>query len=685
MSKPIYLLSLAFISSISASETRPPQAVESTSRPMEQLADTEVNAPLFLEGADLVPVGSIQLIELPSIRTAYQANLDNVLNLIPGVFAQSGEGGRQSRLSIRGSGLQNRFGGAGLQIRYNGLPLNRADGSFETQAIDPAAIEQVIAYPGGNAFHTGAAQLGGAIDFKSPTGHTREGNRLRVNGGSWQTYGASLESGYVSSEKTVDTYAILNAQWSDGFRKNSERRDLTLNTTIGWQHDERRETRLFLLASEGRLELPGGLTRAEAQADPRASLQPTIEWRRDIDDLLFGGQHSVENEDARFSFSAFAGRTEFDHPVNNPPFNFRFDDVYRNYGFQLSAERDYALGGMEHRLRLGLNFAYTESKRRGTQPVFTFPFPRADIRTDQRASQTVFSISQLTELSANTRLEYGTQLIDATRHQTNRVDPTQDFDERYRDWAPRIGLSHQLAPELEVYANYTLSYEAPRFGSIASGNNIRPQRARTIEVGTRGEAGAHRWQLGYYRSEIKDRFIFVTPPTLTVAQIENTDAHQQGIEISTQSDLNKIFSSPSDAWQVRWQNVFTWTENRFANDPVRGNNRLPIVPEFSYSSRLSFAFEERFSFEATLQGVFGSRPIDNANTAELPSYTLLHFGANYAFNERFHIYAELRNVLDRRYIATQALVDDATLVLGPNRSFSPGEPRALYLGASLGF
>jgi len=53
------------------------------------------------------------------------------------VFVQPRYGSEESRLSIRGSGLQRTFHGRGLKLLQDGVPLNLADGGFDFQAVEP--------------------------------------------------------------------------------------------------------------------------------------------------------------------------------------------------------------------------------------------------------------------------------------------------------------------------------------------------------------------------------------------------------------------------------------------------------------------------------------------------------------------------------------------------------------------
>jgi len=61
-------------------------------------------------------------------------------------------GQEESRISIRGSGIQRAIcGGEGIQILQDGMPINRSDGSFNMQTIEPLATRYIEVYRGANS------------------------------------------------------------------------------------------------------------------------------------------------------------------------------------------------------------------------------------------------------------------------------------------------------------------------------------------------------------------------------------------------------------------------------------------------------------------------------------------------------------------------------------------------------
>jgi len=73
--------------------------------------------------------GGVDIIDAESYKKGRAANLKDVLDYSPGVYVQPRFGAEESRISIRGSGIQRTFHGRGIKLLQDGVPLNLADGA----------------------------------------------------------------------------------------------------------------------------------------------------------------------------------------------------------------------------------------------------------------------------------------------------------------------------------------------------------------------------------------------------------------------------------------------------------------------------------------------------------------------------------------------------------------------------
>ena len=83
--------------------------------------------------------GGATVVDSKTYKTGRSSTPQDALGLATGVFVQPRFGAEESRLSIRGSGIQRTFHGRGLLLMQDGAPINLADGSFEGQASEAQA------------------------------------------------------------------------------------------------------------------------------------------------------------------------------------------------------------------------------------------------------------------------------------------------------------------------------------------------------------------------------------------------------------------------------------------------------------------------------------------------------------------------------------------------------------------
>jgi hypothetical protein len=115
--------------------------------------------------------------------------------------------------------------------------------------------------------------------------------------GSFDTYRAQASSGFVSGP--LDGYVSLSHFSTDGFREHSQQNNQRVFANFGYRLSPRWETRFYLTYAQTDSELPGNLTKAELEANPRQAqrvpaflrgFQPvarfdyvTSNWKRDFE------------------------------------------------------------------------------------------------------------------------------------------------------------------------------------------------------------------------------------------------------------------------------------------------------------------------------------------------------------------------------------------------------------------
>jgi iron complex outermembrane receptor protein len=182
---------------------------------------------------------------------------------------------------------------------------------------------------------------------------------------------------------------------------------------------------------------------------------------------------------------------------------------------------------------------------------------------------------------------------------------------------------------------------------------------------------------GYYtalRNEILSIDSTTAPGTSLAANIDKTS--HAGIE----GLMGASFAPGDGGYRIEPLLSATFNAFSFDSDPVYGNNRLPAAPRWFARGEVMYRHSSGLGIGPTFDFV-GARYVDFANTYRIGSHGLLGARADFR-SGRWQVYAEGRNLLDRKYIATTVVRDRADP--GAEMLY-PGAPRSVYFGARYQF
>jgi iron complex outermembrane receptor protein len=212
--------------------------------------------------------GGVALVPRQDFPDTANLTVSKALSLVPGVVVQDFFGGNdQPRIQIRGSGLQQNPVERGVLMLWNGLPINRADGSYIVGFADPRQAESIEVYRGYMANRLGATVLGGALNFVSPTGSSQPGAQITASGGSFGQIGSSGQAGFKAD--TVDGLFQYDVSRRDGFRDYNGSERASVSGNMGFKLSDNVSTRVFAGYTDLGFDVAGPLTKSAMYADPR--------------------------------------------------------------------------------------------------------------------------------------------------------------------------------------------------------------------------------------------------------------------------------------------------------------------------------------------------------------------------------------------------------------------------------
>jgi iron complex outermembrane receptor protein len=260
---------------------------------------------------------------------------------------------------------------------------------------------------------------------------------------------------------------------------------------------------------------------------------------------------------------------------------------------------------------------------------------------------------------------------------------TQDGRIGFDEFSPKFGVLFDATPDVQLYANYSRSAEFPGFGEVFQTVNgvstfigaIDPQTAWTAEIGTRGKTGRLSWDVSAYRAIVKGELLQYNVDVNAGIPASTFNADRtlhQGIEAGLTLDATD--------W-LRLRQVWQYSDFRFRNDAVFGDNRLPVVPRHVLRSEVRLGAETLHvapSLEWVPQGPYA----DYANTKRTRGYALLGVTAGATVASGIDVLLDARNLTGKKAIGDIS----ATLTAVPASAiYYPVERRAIYGGVRARF
>ncbi|WP_292781139.1 TonB-dependent receptor family protein [Methylophilus sp. UBA6697] len=627
--------------------------------------------------------GGTTVVNMETVREGRTSNMQDTLGMATGVLAQSRFGAEETRLSIRGSGLQRTFHGRGLKLMQDGIAVNLADGGFDFPAIDPMATDYIEVYRGANALQYGSTNLGGSINFISRTGYTAPALEVRSEGGSYGYYRLGVSTGGVKDN--VDYFVSASKYHSDSFRDNAQQGADRLTGNVGIRLNEQVETRFFFGYVNNDSQLSSSLTKAQLKDDPKQATVTAGQGinQRNINVTRVANKTTILFDQSKLELGAYYARKGLFHPIGN------FGDTtgvidQESYDIGLTARWAYQgeLFGLKNEFVAGLsptrgrtdakNYLNVNARRGALLNDF-----------DQKATNFETYLEDRLSLDEQWTVIAGLQYAKSKRDSQDQMitaSGDQSVDKTYSQTSPKLGVLYQLQPQVQVFANASRSFEPPSFGELNSlvVSSLKAQKGTTFEIGSRGNSEFVDWDVAFYQARLQDELLQVGAAGSPFASqtINAGKTIHRGLEFGLTARL---------PYSLQWRSSLLINDFKLDNDPTFGSNRLPGIQRSLLRAELVYRGSdvlENFYIGPTIEWSPQRYNVDFAETLYADSYFLWGMKAGQKINQHWSWFIEGRNLANQKYAATTGVVADATRAFTSQAQFFPGDGRTAYLGVT---
>lgn len=681
--------------------------------------------------------GGVNLIKTEDIPSSGDLTIARSLEQAAGVVVQSFFGGNdQPRIQIRGSGLQQNPVERGILMLQNGLPLNRADGSYVVGLADPNLAQSIEIYRGYMANRLGATVLGGAINIVSPTGLTKPVAALSLSGGSFGQRNLSGQYGF--SRGGFDGFAQFDHNKRNGFRDYNDSNRTNVSGNYGIRINDMLTTRFFAGYTHLKFDVTGPVNKETLYSRPETVWSgpkltpngpinpgPNV-WRdrpkRRTDQYIIGNRTTYENGAHLFDIAMSYSHTNdmFSFPISS---GIRQSDggdftTLAHYAYSPDASKPlplvelsamYATGSIER------DYYLNQAGNKGAQ------FGANDLNSTTLslfAGMNIPIASQWT-LSPSISFAYATRdnddnfypknrpTIAFTPNMPNKLFPNgavysenTSYWRSYAGWSPALALSYALTEEQTIYAALSHSFEPPSQDDLiatingtpnsSAGRPIPPipfwlggsfvtpdleaQKATTVEAGWRGSMERYSWDIATYYSWVDNELLSLRDVTGSPLGAVNADNTRHfGVDFGLGLEITS---------QVAARISYTYQEFKFKDDPIRGDNYLAGAPRHIVNAMLQYQPLEEWILQTNIHWLPSQTPVDNMNTLYNDAYAVVDLRTEYQLTKGLKIFGEITNLFNKKYASSTLIADKAR----PDQAaFLPGDGRGFYLGMKATF
>ena len=618
-----------------------------------------------------------------------------VLNRIPGVNApeNNGTGSHDMAMNFGIRGLNPRLATRST-VLMDGIPVPFAPYGQPQLSFAPISMgnmEAVDVVRGGGAVRYGPQNVGGIVNFVTraipdqPTvkaGFQTETSPSSTQDGFKKT--ANLLAGGTADNGLGGALLYSGVRGGD-WREHSDTRIDDLILKGNFQLDDANSFNAMAQYYDGEADMPGGLSTAAFKADPYQSTRPNDKFwgRRTL--VNFGYRYQEERRE--FTVNSFFTKTLRSGYLDQGTFLSLSPREYWVRGIETRLAQGFDLGDSRHEVGMGyryINEAGHELRYR--TPIAANELPTTNSRNDRdtrgATEAHAFFIDDKIDIGKWT-FTPGIRYEMIQQQQTNLMTHVK-YKGDYNTPLPALNVMYHVTDTWNIYANTEGSFGSVQYSQMpnrVTGGEVKPEKARTWEIGTRYDNGNLRAEIGAFLINFNNQY---DSNQTTDTVIARGKTRHQGIEASINYALDDVspILSGFDVYAS-----YAYVDATIREDGPNKGNRVPFSSKNKGTLGVGYT---QGPWKANLDSNFQSNQFaDNANTrAEsadgstglIPGYMIFNSRVAYDFGPKLadlNVAIGVKNILNHEYY-TRSFDDN-------NKGKYVGEPRTLYVQTSVAF
>ena len=640
--------------------------------------------------------GARDVIRREEFARSGATTLREALNRIPGVNApeNNGTGSHDMAMNFGIRGLNPRLASR-TTVLMDGIPVPFAPYGQPQLSLAPVSLgnmDAVDVVRGGGAVRYGPQSVGGVVNFVTraiPNEFAVEGGMQGMltptssqndpKGSGNLLIGGTADNGFGAA-------LLYSGTRGSDWREHSATKidDVMLKTRYA-PNEEHTFTSL-LQYYEGRAQMPGGLSRANYNADRFQSTRPYDEFwgRRQLASLGYQYQPDAQHRFNILTFWTNTLRSGYLDQGKNITLSPR---EYWVRGVEPRYSQSFNLGDSAHEVGIGYRYVsesthelrYTSLATSRLLPTGSSPYDR-DTQSGTEAH--AWYIDDRIDIGDWT-LTPGMRYEHIQSYQNNFIKGEKQ-EIGYNAPLPALNVLYHLNDEWNLYANTEGSFGTVQYsqiGKAVSSGSVEPEKARTWELGTRFDNQVLQAEAGLFLINFSNQY---DSNQVTDSVTARGKTRHTGLESKLLYDLGDL--SPT------LENLSFSASYAYVNAVIREQgdyhgNQVPFSPKHKGTLGLDYQTGS-WTFNVNSEYQSGQYA-DNANTraesadgstGRIPGFMLWGARAGYDFGPQYanlNLAVGVKNLFDHEYF-TRAFDDN-------NKGLYAGQPRTIYMQGAVKF
>lgn len=635
---------------------------------------------------------SIAVVDEKTIEDKNILNIQDALQNIPGVIAESSSNSPSPRLIIRGAGLKARYGVREIMVMKDGVPMTDPDSFTRFDFIDMQDVSSIEVQKGPGSINA-VNSTGGVIQLITKSVFDEDKNSIKVGVGNDNQKNVNLKLRGAIDENDFASFTFSSRKIDNSWRDNNEFDTTQATLKYGHIFDDESTIENELSYTESNLNLPASMTREEFEIFKQTGKQhdTSNQWQnsaRDSKIVSLNSKYEKEVGNITYKPRFYFNSWEHYHPVtgliNDSDDNKVFGtDLEFNAAHKLFSKDAMFVGGVTLKMDKTNDSKKYQYRDIQTQTV-TSGWPPSSV------TQIVKTLSNEKGALAGTEdsqtLLYGTYLMESFKVTDKlgfdisaRVDKlkfdidgneitTYDYstksykagigeyaiDNSFTLLSGKVGSTYAITDNTNIYTSIAGANQAPTTSELGENEDLEKSQSVNYEVGLKTRTDDYSSDLALFQNFVDDEIIQIKDANGDSIYDNAGKTDKKGLEYNLAYDLTS---------SIQVGGAYAYSNFKFDtfNESVRGSlvsrdgNYMPFIPKNQYSLFAAYNLSNGFKTRVTAR-TYGSYYMDNANTQKYEGYDLItDFMVGYEKNSH-NIQLNINNLFDK-YYASEASKD----------------------------